>query len=106
MNRVLKSTSLLALSAAALCAVACQPTWQVHRTDPRQPVDLDYRFNDEDARQIFNEMAADVLSRPWIESHMRAHGGDTRPIVYLASVRNNTQDYIPTELFTNQLEEA
>ncbi|MEX2217906.1 MAG: hypothetical protein WD749_04025 [Phycisphaerales bacterium] len=106
MNRVLKSTTLVALSAAALMAVGCQQGWQVQRTDPRQPVDLDYRFNDEDARQIFHEMAGDMLSRPWIESHMRAHGGDQRPIVYLATVRNNTQDYIPTELFTNQLEEA
>jgi penicillin-binding protein activator len=93
----------VAASFLALGACENQP-WNVKRVDPAKQTDLDYRFNDQDAREIFQQMSQDALSRPWIESWMRSHG-DQRPIVYLASVKNNTQDYINSELFTNQIEE-
>jgi penicillin-binding protein activator len=96
----------LLCTAAALTMVAGCGTndWNVKRVDPTASTDVDYRFNDEDARQIFQSMAKDVASRAWIDSHMRENGGQ-RPIVYLATVKNNTQDYINAELFTNQIEE-
>jgi uncharacterized protein (TIGR02722 family) len=101
MNRMILST----LAAASLLALSgCNDGWKVNRVDPAKSTDIDYRFNDQDARQIFQELSQDMLSRPWAEAYMREHG-DKRPIVYLANVKNNTQDYINTELFTNQLQE-
>jgi uncharacterized protein (TIGR02722 family) len=93
------------LTAATLFAIpGCSDGWKVTRTDPAKPAEIDYRFTDEDAREIFQQMSQDVLTRPWVEAWMREHN-DQRPIVYLASVRNNTQDYINTQLFTNQIQE-
>lgn len=78
--------------------------WQVKRVDPTTTTDLDYRFNDEDARQVFHSMVADALSRPWIDNWMRENGGQ-RPIIFLGNVRNETQDYINTAMFTTQVQE-
>lgn len=78
--------------------------WNVKRTDPAASTDVDYRFNDQDARQIFQGMSEDMLSRPWVDNWRRDHGGKD-PIVFLGNVKNNTQDYINTELFTNQIKD-
>jgi penicillin-binding protein activator len=98
----LTAAALMALAAG--CASSGGGDWNVKRVDPATSTDVDYRFNDQDAREIFQAMARDVLARPWIDNHMRENGGQ-RPIVYLATIRNNTQDYINTELFTNQIQE-
>ena len=76
--------------------------WKVNRVDPAAQTDVDYRFNDQDAREIFHELAQDALSRDWIDNFRRENNGRD-PIVYLADVKNNTQEYINADLFTNQL---
>ncbi len=75
----------------------------IARVDPELVTDVNPRFNDTDARQIFQEMAEDMLSRPWIDNWMRENGG-SRPIVFLGNVRNDTEEYIETDLFTNQIQ--
>lgn len=101
----LRTMSTMCIAGLMMFAAGCASDgYKVTRVDPTTQTDIDYRFNDEDARQIFQSMAKDVLSRPWVDNHMRENNGQ-RPIVYLASIKNNTQDYIGTELFTNQVEE-
>jgi uncharacterized protein (TIGR02722 family) len=88
--------------AGLLTLTGCNNEWKIDRVDPSKQTDVDYHFNDQDAREVFHELAQDSLSREWIENWRSSHAGE-RPIVYLASVKNNTQEYINTDLFTNQL---
>jgi penicillin-binding protein activator len=90
--------------ALAGCASSGGQNWRVDRVDPETRTDIDYRFNDEDARIVFQSMVADALSRSWIDQWMRDNGGQ-RPIIFLGNVRNETQDYINTGLFTTQVQE-
>ena len=101
--RTLFTTATAAALTLAVGGGGCASNeWKVKRVDPSASTDVDYRFNDQDAREIFHELAADALSREWIENWRRDHNG-ALPIVYLADVKNNTQEYINTDLFTNQL---
>lgn len=102
MNRTLAA---LGLSAASLAAIpGCQPT---HREVTRVPsdavVDVDYRFNDTDARQVWQGMSNDALFRGWIDRWIAEHNGQ-RPIIIIGAIRNNTQDYIDNNLFTANFE--
>lgn len=89
------------LSALAGCS---NQNYNVKRVDPTTSTEVDYRFNDEDARQTMQSMVADCLSKPWIDNWMQEHGGQ-RPIVFLGNVKNNTQDYINTQLYTTEVQE-
>ncbi len=83
----------------------CTPTREVHRGDPRQAVDLSYRFSDDDAREVAETMIDDALRAGWIEGWREEHSGK-RPVVIVGTVRNDTSDYIDTLLFTKQFERA
>jgi len=76
---------------------------EVTRVDPQTPVDVDYRFNDTDARDIYMAMVDDALKRPWIDNHLRERGGQ-RPVVIVGPVTNATQDYIDTRMITTSIE--
>ena len=92
------------IAAAGLGLAACQnPNWGVQRVDPTAQTDVDYRFNDQDAREALEWLSADCLSRGWVDAWMREHNGQ-RPIIYLATIKNNTQDYINTELYTTDFQ--
>lgn len=77
---------------------------EVIRADPAEPIDLDYRFNETDARLVSEEMIDDALGRPWLERWREEKRG--APIVIVGTVRNDTGDYIDTLLFTKQIERA
>ncbi|MCC6659412.1 MAG: penicillin-binding protein activator LpoB [Phycisphaerales bacterium] len=77
--------------------------WNVKRHDPKEVRDLDYRFDEDDAREVANAMIADCLSRPWIDRWEAGHDGK-RPLIVVGNVANNTQDYINTELFTDPIQ--
>lgn len=83
---------------------ACSGNWNVGRTDPKNTHDVDYRFNDEDARMASLVVTRECLSAPWIEKWQREHNGKN-PIVVLGNVRNDTQDYqVNPKLFTEAIE--
>lgn len=105
MNKVMKSVSVLAAAAGMTMAVAsCGPTRRdVERVDPETKVDLDYRFNDNDARQVWQGMSNDSTFRGWIGRWQQEHGGN-RPIMIVGPIKNNTQDYINMNLFTRNFE--
>jgi uncharacterized protein (TIGR02722 family) len=102
---MIRKTLATTLTATALLALAgCNDGWKVNRVDPAKTTDLDYRFNDTDARQILQAMSQSALSSGNVERWVGEHGG-RRPTIYLATVKNNTQDYINTELITNRLQD-
>jgi penicillin-binding protein activator len=105
MNATRLTASMIVITGmATLAGCSGNQNWRVQRVDPTTTTDIDYRFNDEDARQVFQSMVADALSRPWVDHWMRENGGQ-RPIIFLGNVRNETQDYINTGLFTTQVQE-
>lgn len=97
----------LAMTAAALlpaiALTACAPVREVTRVDPNQVVDVDYRFNDTDARQVYQGMVEEALRRPWIDNHLAENGGK-RPTLIVGPVTNATQDYIDMKLITTDIE--
>lgn len=83
---------------------SCGPTYRdVRRVPPETVVDVDYRFDDEDARQVWQGMVNDATFRGWSDRWIQEHGG-RRPIIIIGRIRNNTQDYINTNLFTRNFE--
>lgn len=93
----------VALGLALALLVGCQSGGRITRVDPETITDVNSRWNDSDARQVFQELSEDCLSRPWIDNWMKANNGDY-PIVYLGNVRNDTEEYIETDFFTNQIQ--
>lgn len=94
------------MSAAAMCAGlgGCQPTYRdVQRVPAEQAVDVDYRFNDTDARQVWQGMVNDATFRGWLDRWPQEHNGQ-RPVIIIGGIKNNTQDYINTNLFTRNFE--
>jgi penicillin-binding protein activator len=106
LEKTMKATTLIlasTLTATAAILGACSDNWKVKRHDPNTEIDLDYRFNDVDARGTAQALITQVLSHPWIGNWTRDHGGK-QPIVFVGTVRNDTQDYnVDPELFTNAI---
>lgn len=105
-------STYLSMTSAALATLSllggafmtgCSPTREVNRVDPKASIDVDYRFNDVDARQVYQGMVNDALARPWIDAFVRENNG-RRPVVIVGPVKNDTQDYIDTKMFTTQIE--
>jgi PBP1b-binding outer membrane lipoprotein LpoB len=96
---------ILASTTLSLAALAgCQPTTRdVKRVDPGAVVDVDYRFNDTDARQVWQGMSNDAQFRGWIDRWMSEHAGQ-RPIIIIGPIKNKTHEYIDAGLFTRNFE--
>jgi uncharacterized protein (TIGR02722 family) len=90
---------LLAVLAAGSTGCASH---RVERADPREIVDYQARFDEDDAREVSGHMIADALSQPWLDEWEAAH--DVRPVVIIGDVANDTSDYIETRLMTKALE--
>lgn len=89
--------------AVVMGLAGCQPTYRdVQRVPANQAVDVDYRFNDTDARQVWQGMSDDALFRGWLDQWIKENG--RRPVVIIGGIKNNTQDYINTNLFTRNFE--
>ncbi len=100
------TTTALALTAATLMltSAGCNPTRRdVQRVNPETVVDVDYRFNDTDARQVWQGMVNDATFRGWIDRWIQTHGGQL-PKIIIGPIKNNTQDYINQNLFTRNFE--
>ncbi len=98
----LVGTSLVA--AALLWSAGCAPTYrEVKRVPADAVVDVDYGFNDTDARIVWQQMSDDANFRGWTDRWIQEHGGQ-RPIIIIGPIKNNTQEYINTNLFTRNFE--
>jgi penicillin-binding protein activator len=100
-------TGLVVLSGGVMLALgACNSaptTREITRVPADRVVDVDYRFNDVDARQVWQQMSEDAQFRGWIDRWMTENGGK-RPIIIIGTIKNKTQDYINTNLFTRNFE--
>ncbi len=107
MNRPNRTAALMittaSMSLAALIGAGCGRSQEITRVPPEAVTDLDYRFNDNDAREIYQAMVNDALYRKWIDNWMASSGGK-KPVVVVGPIRNETQEYIDTKLFTVQFE--
>lgn len=100
----MKTQTIAVLTASSLLISACAPTTRdVKRVPPETVVDVDYRFNDTDARQVWQGMSNDAAFRGWIDRWIAEHNGQ-RPIIIVGPIRNLTQDYINQNLFTRNFE--
>lgn len=97
-------TGVLAASIAGATGLTACKTRTVTRADPTEIVDVNYRFDEDDARETADAMIAQALQHTWIEEWRGANGD--RPILIVGEVRNDTSDYIDTKLFTKQFERA
>lgn len=93
----------LALCVFALGLAACGGR-TVQRIDTNTQVDLSGRWNDTDSQLVSQEMISNVLTAPWLTRWMAAN--TDRPTVIVGYVKNNTDEFIPAELFTKDMEEA
>lgn len=103
----MKLLTTLALGALVTGAgfAGCAREWDIDRRDPAETIDLDYRFNDADARQIAEGVSEDALSKPWLDNWLREHGGE-RPMIVVGNIRNETDEYIDPAMFTSPIEET
>lgn len=98
------TAAMVLFAAGALALPACGPTRrEVERVDPATTKDLDYRFNDTDARLVWQGMVNDATFRGWIDRWKAEHGGN-RPVMIVGPITNKSQDYIDTGLFTMNFE--
>ena len=103
----MKLLTTLALGAIVTAAglAGCTREWDIDRRDPQEVTDLDYRFNDTDARKIAQGVSEDALSKPWLDNWLREHGGG-RPMIVVGNVRNETDEYLDPAMFTSPVEET
>jgi uncharacterized protein (TIGR02722 family) len=102
--RVSASLVTAATLVGALAGCNSGPTYrEVTRVPADAVVDVDYRFNDTDARQVWQGMVNDALFRGWLDRWTAEHNGQ-RPVIIVGPIKNNTQDYINTLLFTRNFE--
>jgi uncharacterized protein (TIGR02722 family) len=103
MNTTLRALTLTAsLAVVATLAGCVEPHRAVTRVDPESRIDVDYRFNDVDARDTWREMTADALRQGWIERAGQASG--RKPVVIVGPIKNATQTYLDTQMFTTEIE--
>jgi PBP1b-binding outer membrane lipoprotein LpoB len=74
----------------------------VERADPREVLDYQARFDEDDAREVSSHLVADALNQSWLDRWHADHGD--RPVVIVGGVANDTSDYIETRLITKALE--
>jgi uncharacterized protein (TIGR02722 family) len=99
-TRCRRTAVLLLMVAAGLGGCASHRV--VQRADPREVVDYQARFDEDDAREVSSALIADALNRPWLDRWQAAHGD--RPVIIVGDVANDTSDYIETRLITKALE--
>lgn len=105
-NRIgsIGGTRVTAVALGAALLGGCNKNWHVDRVDPSRDINLTFRFNENDAQIVFAGMINDALARPWIDRWEAANDRQA-PIIFVGRVRNDTEDYIDTLLFTKKMEQ-
>lgn len=105
MSKSLPSLVKLASVSLVVLALAACGGKTVQRIDTNSTTDLSGRWNDTDSRLVSEEMVTDVLSRPWLTRYQASHD-ESRPTVIVGLVRNRSNEHIPTETFTKDIERS
>jgi uncharacterized protein (TIGR02722 family) len=95
---------MVLLPVFAAVAGGCSTT-KVARVEAGKEVALTDRWNDEDSRQVAQEMIGDMLSFPWVQDYQRSHKGK-RATVIVQHVANKSHEHIATDTFVNDIKRA
>jgi uncharacterized protein (TIGR02722 family) len=90
---------LIAVTAAGGCAKKV-----VSRIDADETVDLSGKWNDTDSRLVADEMIADCLGHPWLETARRRDSAS--PTIIAGSIRNKSLEHIAVGTFLKDIERA
>jgi penicillin-binding protein activator len=90
----------IAALGAVLTLAACGTS--VTRMDPNQAKDVSGHWNDEDSREVAQEMMSDCLARPWIAAAQTNLGKN--PTVIVGTMRNQSSEHIATDTFVEDLQ--
>ncbi|HHH35532.1 MAG TPA: penicillin-binding protein activator LpoB [Gammaproteobacteria bacterium] len=77
---------------------------RVERIDTDEVRDLSGRWNDTDSRLVSEEMIADLLDHPWVET-FRGRTGHP-PSVIVGEILNLSHEHINVQTFVNDIERA
>jgi hypothetical protein len=92
---------IAALSAAIMLG-ACGTS--VTRMNPNQAKDISGHWNDEDSREVAEEMISDCLARPWFATAQADLGKN--PTVIVGTVHNKSSEHIATDTFIEDLQRS
>jgi len=98
MNNIVKSA--LATTFFVTIALACTRT--VTRVDADKQIDLSGRWNDTDSRLVAEEMAKDMLNRPWRSDFEKSKG--KKPVFIVGVITNKSHEHIEAETFIKNIE--
>jgi uncharacterized protein (TIGR02722 family) len=74
----------------------------VKRISTSQVTDLSGRWNDTDARLVAEEMAPDVIKRPWRSSFISVY--QRQPVLVVGDILNKSHEHIDAEPFIKDIE--
>jgi uncharacterized protein (TIGR02722 family) len=101
----MRSGFLIVLLPAFAAAMSGCSTTKVARVEAGKEIALTDRWNDEDSRQVAQEMIGDMLSFPWVQDYQRSHKGK-RATVIVQHVANKSHEHIATDTFVNDIKRA
>jgi uncharacterized protein (TIGR02722 family) len=101
----MRSVFMMALLPVLAAAMSGCSTTKVARVEAGKEVALTDRWNDEDSRQVAQEMIGDMLSFPWVQDYQRSHKGK-RATVIVQRVTNKSHEHIATDTFVNDIKRA
>ncbi|MBI5210568.1 MAG: penicillin-binding protein activator LpoB [Elusimicrobia bacterium] len=93
---------LLFVAGMMPAVVGCAAGTKVTRMDVNEAKDISGKWNDEDSRQVAEEMIKDCLARPWLPKAKNEFGKE--PTVIVGTVRNQSHEHINTDTFVNNLQ--
>jgi uncharacterized protein (TIGR02722 family) len=88
------------LTVAILAGSCTQKT--VTRVSPDQQIDLSGRWNDVDSRLVAEEMAKDMINRPWRNDFLNKH--NKKPTIIVGVINNKSHEHIDALTFIKDLE--
>jgi len=94
----------IALTCIALFLVGCGGT-KVKRVAADKEMALTDKWNDEDSRQVSEEMIDDMFSYPWLKRFKKKFPGK-EPTITIQRVRNKSHEHIATDTFVNDIKRA
>jgi len=101
----IKLLGMITLVAFALTGIAGCGGVQVKREDATKEIALTDKWNDEDSRQVAQEMIDDMFTFPWMKQ-FRKENPDRMPTIIIQKVTNKSHEHIAVDTFSNDIKRA
>ena len=96
------STFIICTALALLSLTGCSSQPKVKRVDSGEVTDISGKWNDTDSRIVSQKMISEMLSLPWYKDWTA--GKNTKPVVIVGRISNNTTEHINTGAFMADIE--